>query len=203
MKKLERLFAEIIFKEVYNMIQEIMTLADEKMNKTISVIKKELSSMKAGRANPTMLDRIEAEYYGAVTPLNQLANISAPEPRVLLIQPWDKASLKAIEKAILKSDLGINPSNDGIVIRLVVPELTEETRKNLVKTVKKTGEEGKVAIRSIRKDCNDKLKNLKKDSDLSEDEIKKAEDTIQKKTDSYIKEIDKIISNKETEIMTI
>lgn len=185
------------------MIQEIMTLADEKMNKTISVIKKELSSMKAGRANPTMLDRIEAEYYGTVTPLNQLANISAPEPRILLIQPWDKASLKAIEKAILKSDLGINPSNDGSVIRLVVPELTEETRKNLVKTVKKTGEEGKVAIRSIRKDCNDKLKNLKKDSDLSEDEIKKAEDTIQKKTDSYIKEIDKIISNKETEIMTI
>lgn len=194
---------EIIIREVYNMIQEVMTFADEKMNKTIAVIKNELASMKAGRANSKMLDRIEAEYYGTMTPLSQLANISAPEPRVLLIQPWDKNSIKAIEKAILKSDLGINPSNDGSVVRLVVPELTEETRKNLVKTVKKTGEEGKVAIRSIRKECNDKLKNLKKETDLSEDEIKKAEDNIQKKTDSYIKEIDKIIEFKEKEIMTV
>lgn len=185
------------------MIQEVMKFADEKMNKTITVIKNELASMKAGRANPKMLDRIEAEYYGTMTPLSQLANISAPEPRVLLIQPWDKNSIKAIEKAILKSDLGINPSNDGTVVRLVVPELTEETRKNLVKTVKKTGEEGKVAIRSIRKECNDKLKNLKKETDLSEDEIKKAEDNIQKKTDSYIKEIDKVVESKEKEIMTV
>jgi ribosome recycling factor len=185
------------------MIQEVLALADEKMNKTISVIKKELSSMKAGRATPTMLDRIEADYYGTMTQLNQLANISAPEARVLLIQPWDKNSIKAIEKAILKSDLGINPSNDGAAIRLIIPELTEETRKNLVKTVKKTGEEGKVAIRSIRKECNDKIKNLKKETDLSEDEVKKAEDNIQKKTDSYIKEIDKIVEAKEKEIMTV
>lgn len=185
------------------MIQEIMTFADERMNKTIAVIKKEFASMKAGRANPTMLDRIEAEYYGTITPLNQLANISAPEPRVLLIQPWDKNSLKAIEKAILKSDLGINPSNDGTAVRLIVPELTEETRRNLVKSVKKTGEEGKVAIRSIRKECNDKLKTLKKETDLSEDEIKKAEDNIQKKTDGYIKEIDKLIEAKEKDIMTV
>ncbi|EPS50340.1 ribosome recycling factor [Clostridium botulinum CFSAN002367] len=136
--------------------------ADEKMGKTIVALKRELASMKAGRANPAMLDRIEAEYYGSMTPLNQLGNISVPEARVLLIQPWDKGALSAIEKAILKSDLGLNPSNDGTVIRLVIPELTEETRKNIVKTVKKTGEEAKVAIRSIRRDCNDDVKNLKK-----------------------------------------
>nr|WP_207731517.1 ribosome recycling factor [Clostridium botulinum] len=172
------------------------------MGKTIVALKRELASMKAGRANPAMLDRIEAEYYGSMTPLNQLGNISVPEARVLLIQPWDKGALSAIEKAILKSDLGLNPSNDGTVIRLVIPELTEETRKNIVKTVKKTGEEAKVAIRSIRRDCNDDVKNLKKD-DVSEDDIKKAEDDIQKKTDKYIKEIDSIISAKEKEILSI
>lgn len=185
------------------MTKDIINLADGKMTKTLGVLKKELASLKAGRANPTMLDRIEAEYYGTVTPLNQLANISAPEPRVLLLQPWDKNSLKAIEKAILKSDLGINPSNDGIVIRLIVPELTEETRKSIVKNVKKLGEEAKVAIRSIRKDCNDKIKGLKKSGDISEDEIKKAEEDIQKITDSYIKEADKLIEFKEKEIMSV
>ena len=185
------------------MIKDIIHIADEKMNKTIAVLKKDFASMKAGRANPTMLDRIEVEYYGSMSPLSQMANISAPEPRVLLIQPWDKSSMKDIEKAILKSDLGINPSNDGIAIRLIVPELTEETRKNLVKNVKKTGEDAKVAIRSIRRDCNDKIKALKKDSDLSEDEIKKGEDDIQKRTDTFIKEIDKIVEQKEKEIMSV
>jgi len=185
------------------MIKDIIHIADEKMNKTIAVLKKDFASMKAGRANPTMLDRIEVEYYGSMSPLSQMANISAPEPRVLLIQPWDKSSMKDIEKAILKSDLGINPSNDGIAIRLIVPELTEETRKNLVKNVKKTGEDAKVAIRSIRRDCNDKIKALKKDSDISEDEIKKGEDDIQKRTDSFIKEIDKIVEQKEKEIMSV
>ncbi|EPY2285654.1 ribosome recycling factor [Clostridium sporogenes] len=184
------------------MIKEILKKADEKMGKTIVALKRELASMKAGRANPAMLDRIEAEYYGSMTPINQLGNISVPEARVLLIQPWDKSALSAIEKAILKSDLGLNPSNDGTVIRLVIPELTEETRKNIVKTVKKTGEEAKVAIRSIRRDCNDDVKNLKKD-DVSEDDIKKAEDDIQKKTDKYIKEVDSIISTKEKEILSI
>ncbi|EJO5348185.1 ribosome recycling factor [Clostridium botulinum] len=184
------------------MIKEILKKADEKMGKTIVALKKELSSMKAGRANPAMLDRIEAEYYGSMTPLSQLANISVPEARVLLIQPWDKSSVGAIEKAILKSDLGLNPSNDGSVIRLIIPELTEETRKELVKNVKKTGEESKVAIRSIRRDCNDDVKNLKKE-DVSEDDIKKAEDDVQKKTDKYIKEIDSIISAKEKEILSI
>lgn len=185
------------------MIKDVIIKADEKMNKSIAVLKKELASMKAGRANPLMLDRIEAEYYGTVTPLNQLANISAPEPRVLLIQPWDKTSIKAIEKAILKSDLGINPSNDGVAIRLIVPELTEETRRNIVKNVKKAGEETKVAIRAIRRDCNDKIKSIKKEHELSEDETKKAEEDIQKKTDIYIKEIEKIVDAKEKEIMSV
>lgn len=185
------------------MIKDVMNVADEKMNKTISVIKRDLASMKAGRANPSMLDRIEVDYYGTMSPINQLANVSVPEPRILLIQPWDKNAIKAIEKAILKSDLGINPSNDGSAIRLVIAELTEETRKNLVKTVKKTGEEGKIAIRAIRKECNDKIKNLKKETDLPEDEITKAEENIQKKTDNFIKEIDKIIEAKEKEIMTV
>ena len=185
------------------MIKDIIHTADDKMNKTLTVLKKDFASMKAGRANPTMLDRIEVEYYGSVCPISQMANISAPEARVILIQPWDKASMKDIEKAILKSDLGINPSNDGVAIRLIVPELTEETRKNLVKTVKKTGEEAKVAIRSIRRDCNDKVKNLKKDNTITEDEFKKAEDDIQKRTDNFIKEIDKLIEQKEKEIMSV
>lgn len=185
------------------MVKDIINTADEKMGKTISVLKKELASMKAGRANPSMLDRIEVEYYGTMSQITQLANVSAPEPRVLLIQPWDKTSMKAIEKAIQKSDLGINPSNDGSVIRLVVPELTEETRKNLVKSIKKTGDDTKVAIRSIRRECNDKIKALKKTDDISEDEVKKGEDDIQKKTDTYIKDIDKIIEAKEKEVMTV
>lgn len=185
------------------MLKEIISKSEEKMQKSISVLKTELTSMKAGRANPTMLDRIEVEYYGSMAAINQVANVSAPEPRIILIQPWEKSSLKAIEKAILKSDLGINPSNDGSVIRLVVPELTEETRKNLVKNVKKLGEDTKVAIRSIRRDANDKIKALKKEGDLSEDEIKKSEDDIQKRTDNYIKEVDKIIEVKEKEIMTV
>ncbi len=184
-------------------MKEITKTAEEKMSKTINVLKKELASMKAGRANPSMLDRIEADYYGTMTPLNQLANISSPESRVLLITPWDKNSLKNIEKAIQKSDLGINPSNDGIVIRLVIPELTEETRKNIVKNVKKSGEEAKIAIRSIRRDCNDKIKALKKDNDLPEDEIKKGEDEIQKKTDNFIKEVDKVVELKEKEVMSV
>lgn len=185
------------------MIKEIIKTEEEKMNKTIDVLKKELASMKAGRANPTMLDRIEVEYYGSMASINQIANVSAPEPRVILIQPWEKSTLKDIEKAIQKSDLGINPSNDGSSIRLIVPELTEETRKNLVKTVKKSGEDAKVAIRSIRRDSNDKLKGLKKNNEASEDDLKRAEDDIQKKTDNYIKEIDKIIEAKEKEIMSV
>lgn len=185
------------------MVKDIIKNADEKMTKTITVLKTELATMKAGRANPTMLDRVHVECYGSMMPINQLAGVSAPEPRVLLIQPWDKSSIKDIEKAILKSDLGLNPSSDGQVIRLIIPELTEETRKNLVKTVKKAGEDAKVAIRSIRRDANDKIKVLKKDSTITEDEAKKAEDNIQKETDRFIKEIDKIIETKEKEIMSV
>lgn len=185
------------------MVKEIVKTTDEKMNKTISVLKNELSSMKAGRANPKMLDRIEIECYGSMMPLNQVAGVSAPEPRVLLIQPWDKGSIKEIEKAILKSDLGLNPSSDGAIIRLIIPELTEETRKNLVKSIKKVGEEAKVAVRAIRRDANDKIKALKKDNEISEDEAKKAEENIQKETDKFVKEIDKILEAKENEVMSV
>jgi ribosome recycling factor len=185
------------------MIKDIIKASEDKMKKTIAVLDSEFKTMKAGRANPTMLDRIQVDYYGSMCPLNQVANISAPEPRMLVITPWEKPLLKEIEKSILKSDLGINPTNDGTIIRLLVPELTEETRKNLVKNVKKAGEEAKVALRSIRRDSNDKIKALKKDGDVSEDQIKKAEDDIQKVTDSYVKEIDKMIADKEKEIMTV
>lgn len=184
-------------------MKDIIKKSEEKMQKTIAKLQSDLQTMKAGRANPTMLDRIQVEYYGSLCQLTQVANVSAPEPRVLLITPWEKPILKDIEKAILKSDLGLNPSNDGSVIRLIVPELTEETRKNLVKNVKKTGEEAKVAIRSIRRDANDKIKALKKDADLSEDQIKKGEDDVQKKTDIYVKKVDEMIATKEKEIMSI
>ncbi|EOR27498.1 MULTISPECIES: ribosome recycling factor [Clostridium] len=185
------------------MIKDIIQKAEEKMKKTISVLKSDLSTMRAGRANPTMLDRIHIDYYGSQCPLNQVANISAPEPRVLVISPWERSLIKEIEKAILISDLGINPSNDGSVIRLVVPELTEETRKNLVKNVKKTGEEAKVALRSIRREANDKIKVLKKDGEITEDELKNSEEKVQKIIDSFVKEVDTIILAKEKEIMSI
>lgn len=185
------------------MLKEILKQSQDKMEKTISVLKKELGSMKAGKANPAMLDKISVEYYGTQTPINQLANVSSPEPRVLLIQPWDKNSMKDIERAILQSDLGLNPSNDGSVIRLLIPELTEETRKQIVKKVKKTGEESKIAIRSIRREGNDKIKRLKKDNEITEDDATNAEDDIQKITDKHIKNIDEIVSNKEKEVMSI
>ena len=185
------------------MIKDIIQKAEEKMKKTISVLKSDLSTMRAGRANPTMLDRIQVDYYGSPCALNQVANISAPEPRVLVISPWEKSLMKENEKAILTSDLGINPSNDGSVIRLVVPELTEETRRNLVKNVKKTGEEAKVALRSIRREANDKIKALKKDGEITEDELKNSEEKVQKIIDSFVKEVDTIIVAKEKEIMSI
>ncbi|MDU3722378.1 MAG: ribosome recycling factor [Clostridium celatum] len=185
------------------MIKELINNAESKMQKTISVLKSDLSTLKAGRANPTMLDRIQVEAYGGLCPIYQVGNVSAPEPRMLVITPWDKSLLKDIEKAILKSDLGINPSNDGSIIRLLIPELTEETRKNLVKNVKKIGEDAKVAIRSIRRDANEKIKSLKKDGHISEDEVKKGEESVQKKTDQYVKEIDTLVVAKEKEIMSI
>ena len=185
------------------MIKDIIKNSEEKMKKTISVLKSDLQTMKAGRANPSMLDRVQVDYYGSPCPISQVANVSAPEPRVLMITPWEKTILQDIEKAILKSDLGLNPSNDGSVIRLIIPELTEETRKNLVKNVKKLGEDAKVAVRSIRRDANEKIKALKKDGHISEDEVKKGEESVQKKTDQYVKEIDSLVVAKEKEIMSI
>ena len=175
---------------------------DTKMGKTLKNLESELGTIRAGRANPHVLDRITVDYYGAPTPLQQVANITVPEARMIQIQPWDGTLLKPIEKAILVSDLGINPTNDGKLIRLVFPELTEERRKELVKDVKKKGEAAKVAVRNIRRDANDAFKKLAK-SDVSEDEIKELEDNIQKLTDKYIKEIDKSVEVKSKEIMTV
>ena len=182
---------------------DAVELAKEKMGKTISVLKQELSGLRAGRANAQVLDRITADYYGTPTPINQMGNISAPEPRLLVIAPYDPSALKEIEKALQKSDLGINPSNDGKVIRLVFPELTEERRRDLVKVVKKKGEEAKVAIRSIRRDANETIKKQKKNGDITEDDQKIMEEDAQKATDASIKNIDKIIADKEKEIMEV
>lgn len=182
---------------------DAVATAKEKMTKTISVLERDLGTLKAGRANPQALDRIFVDYYGSAMPINQLGNISSPEARLLVISPYDASMIKEIEKAIQKSDLGINPNNDGRVIRLVFPELTEERRKELVKIVRKKGEEAKVAIRSIRRDANDAIKKAKKDGELTEDDQKKQEDQAQKATDSFIKDIDKIIADKEKEIMTV
>ena len=182
---------------------DAVELAKEKMGKTISVLKSELGSLRAGRANAQVLDRIMVDYYGTPTPINQMGNIAAPEPRLLVITPYDPSALKEIEKALLKSDLGINPGNDGKMIRLIFPELTEERRKELVKVVRKKGEEAKVAIRSIRRDANETIKKSKKDGEITEDDQKKMEEDAQKATDSYVKDIDKIIADKEKEIMEV
>lgn len=174
-----------------------------KMEKTLEVLGSQFGSVRAGRANAQVLDRITADYYGTPTPINQMGNISAPEPRLLVIAPYDPSALKEIEKALQKSDLGINPSNDGKVIRLVFPELTEERRRDLVKVVKKKGEEAKVAIRSIRRDANETIKKQKKNGDITEDDQKIMEEDAQKATDASIKDIDKIIADKEKEIMEV
>ncbi len=174
-----------------------------KMKKTVEVLKTQFASVRAGRANAAVLDQINVEYYGADTPINQIASISAPDPRTLTIQPWDASSLKAIEKAIQASDLGINPQNDGKLIRLVFPQLTEERRKELVKQVKKYGEDAKVAIRNIRRDAMDDLKAQKKKSEITEDDFKDAEKDMQKYTDDYIKEIDNVTAAKEKELSEI
>ena len=177
--------------------------AKEKMEKTKSVLRADLMAIRAGRANPQLLDRIMVDYYGTPTPLKNVANISAPEPRVLQINPWDQKMVKDISKAILASDLGLNPANDGKVIRLMLPELTAERRKELTKLVRKTAEESKVAVRSIRRDAVEHVKKLKKNNEITEDDQKKAEEAIQKLTDNNIKEIDKITADKEKEIMDV
>ena len=175
---------------------------DEKMQKTVNNLESELGSIRAGRANPHVLDRIMVDYYGTPTPIQQVANVSIPEARLIQIQPWEPAMVKEIEKAILTSDLGINPTNDGKLIRLAFPELTEERRKEIVKDVKKKSENAKVAIRNIRRDANDALKKLTK-QDVSEDEVKDLEDNVQKMTDQYISKIDKMTEEKSKEILTV
>ena len=182
---------------------DAIATAKEKMGKTVAVLVKELSSLRAGRASAQVLDRILVDYYGSPTPVNQVGNISSPEPRLLVITPYDPSVLNPLEKAIQKSDLGINPSNDGKAIRLVFPELTEERRKELVKAVRKKGEDSKVAIRSIRRDAIEQIKKQKKDGEVTEDDQKKLEEQAQKLTDSTIKDIDKIIADKEKEIMEV
>ena len=182
---------------------EIIDIATEKMNKTISVMKQEYNSLRAGRANPQALDRITADYYGTPTPINQMGNISVPEPRMLIISLWDTKLIPVVEKAIQKSDLGINPANDGKVIRLIFPELTEERRKELAKVIRKKAEESKVAVRSIRRDAMEDIKKQKKDNLLTEDDQKKLEEKVQKLTDEKVKEIDTIAQAKEKEIMSV
>ena len=185
------------------MPMELIDETKERMTKTLNVLKAELAGLRAGRANAQVLDRIAVDYYGTMTPINQLGNISTPEPRMLIISLWDAKMIPAVEKAIQKSDLGINPANDGKVIRLVFPELTEERRKDLVKTVRKKGEESKVAIRNLRRDLNDQIKKQKKDSVITEDDQKKLEEKGQKLTDEFIKDIDTILAAKEKEILSV
>ena len=183
--------------------KKIQETAKQKMDKTKDVLRNDLMAIRAGRANPQLLDRITVDYYGSQTPLKAVANISAPEPRVLQINPFEPRLVKDICKAILASDLGLNPSNDGKVIRLLLPELTEERRKELTKVVRKTAEDAKVATRSIRRDAIEHIKKLKKDSVITEDEQKKGEEEVQKITDAAIKEIDKLTADKENEIMDV
>ncbi len=174
-----------------------------KMQKTFDNLLGEFGSIRAGRANPHVLDKLKVDYYGTPTGLQQVANISVPEPRMLLIQPWEPSMVREIEKAVLTSDLGINPTNDGKVIRLVFPELTEERRKELAKEVKKKGENAKVAVRNIRRDANDSLKKMGKSNDVSEDEIKQLEEEVQKLTDKFIANVDKAVEEKSKEILTV
>ena len=184
-------------------MKEVIKKCEEKMTKTCENLDGEFSNIRAGRANPNLLNRIMVEYYGTPTPMQQVGNISVPEPRIIQINPWEKSLLKAIEKAILASDLGITPTNDGTSIRLVFPELTEERRKELVKDIKKKGEAAKVAVRNVRRDANDTLKKMEKSTDITEGERKEGEEKIQKMTDKYVAKIDKSVENKSKEIMTV
>ncbi len=184
-------------------MQEHLKLYEDKMEKSLDVLLDEYASIRAGRANPHVLDRLRIDYYGTPTPIQQVGNVTVPEARMIVIQPWEKNLLKEIEKAILVSDLGINPTNDGNVIRLVFPELTEERRKDLAKDVKKKGEGAKVAIRNIRRDAMDSIKKMEKAGDISEDDLKQGEEKIQKITDKMIEKVDKAIETKTKEIMTV
>ena len=184
-------------------IKAIYASHEDRMKKAIEVLRREYSSLRAGRATTGLLDKVTVDYYGAQSPINQVANISIPEPRTIVIQPWDKKTLPAIEKAILKSDLGLTPNNDGMVIRLILPQLTQQRRQELTKLVHKGAEDSRVAIRNLRRDANEVLKKAEKDKPASEDEVKKAQEDIQKLTDKYIKEVDQVMAAKEKEIMEV
>ena len=184
-------------------MKEQLKLHEEKMEKTLNNLLEEYAGIRAGRANPHVLDKIKVDYYGSPTPIQQVGNISVPEARIIVIQPWEKSLLKAIEKAIQTSDLGINPNNDGTCIRLVFPEMTEDRRKELSKDVKKKGENAKVAIRNIRRDANDIFKKMEKNDEITEDELKEATDKMQKITDKAIEKVDKAVENKTKEILTV
>ena len=184
-------------------MKEIQNKLQQQMEKTIEALKHEFSTIRAGRANAQMLDKIRVDYYGTPTPINQVGSISVPEPRTLMINPWDKSAMKDIETAIRNSDLGLNPTNDGEVIRLNVPALTEERRKELCKQAKKASEEFKVRLRNERRDANDKLNKLEKEGEITEDDLKKAQDNVQKMTDKYTKEVDVLLEVKEKDIMAV
>ncbi|ABO66480.1 MULTISPECIES: ribosome recycling factor [Geobacillus] len=185
------------------MAKQVIQQAKEKMDKAVQAFSRELATVRAGRANAGLLEKVTVDYYGVATPINQLATISVPEARMLVIQPYDKSVIKEMEKAILASDLGVTPSNDGSVIRLVIPPLTEERRRELAKLVKKYSEEAKVAVRNIRRDANDELKKLEKNSEITEDELRSYTDEVQKLTDSHIAKIDAITKEKEKEVMEV
>ncbi len=185
------------------MIKEIYTSHEEKMKKALDALRREYVTLRAGRATPALLDKITVDYYGTPTPINQVANISVPEPRMISIQAWEKTMIAQIEKAILKSDLGLTPNSDGVVIRLNIPQLTQQRRTELVKVVHKKAEENRIAIRNFRRDANDMIKKLEKEKSISEDEGKKAQDDMQKLTDKYVKEVDQVMSGKEKEILEV
>ena len=184
-------------------MKEQLKIAKDKMQKTLDSLSREFAAVRAGRANPDVLNKVQAEYWGVMTPVTQMASVSVTEARTLLIQPYDASALKAIEKAILTSDIGINPNNDGKTIRLVFPQLTEERRKELCKTIKKYGEESKVSVRSVRRDIMDKFKTMKKNSEITEDDMKQGEKDLQKIVDKFCNEIDKMVAEKEKEVLSI
>lgn len=185
------------------MLENLTKECEQKMQKALEVLRREFASLRAGRANPAMLERVMVDYYGTPTPINQVGNIGVPEPRLLVVQPWDKSLIPAVEKAILKSDLGVTPSSDGNVVRIAIPQLTQERRKELAKVIKKKAEESRVAVRNIRRDANDRLKAMEKKGEISEDESRRQQDALQKLTDNYIKLIDKTAEAKEQEIMEV
>lgn len=185
------------------MIDDVLLDAEDRMEKAVAALGRELTTIRTGRAHPGLVEHLRVDYYGAPTPLNQLATIGVPEPRLLTIQPWDRQSLSAIEKTIQKSDLGLNPMNDGTIIRLVIPQLTEERRKELVRVVRKKVEEGRVAVRNVRRDCHDELRRLQREKQVSEDAQYRGQDELQKLTDRFIQEIDRVGEEKEEELLAV